>query len=69
MINKRGKHYYLWQKARKEFIKNNPDQVCSLCGAWASDVDHIKKRGSNPHLRYVQSNLRWLCRKCHIDVT
>lgn len=64
-MNKRGKHYYLWQKTRKEFIKLNPDNICAKCGGVATDVDHIKKRGSHPHLRYEQSNLQWLCRSCH----
>lgn len=66
-MNKRGKHYYLWQAARREFMKNNPDNVCIMCGGIASDVDHIKKRSTHPHLRYVQSNLQWLCRPCHTE--
>lgn len=64
-MRSRGKHYYLWQKARAEFVKNNPDKRCAHCGSIATDVDHIKKRGSHPELRYVQSNLQWLCRSCH----
>lgn len=64
-MKQRGKHYYLWQKARREFVKDNPEPICVLCGQIACDVDHIKKRSTNPELRYIQSNLQWLCRKCH----
>jgi 5-methylcytosine-specific restriction endonuclease McrA len=44
--------------------------ICELCGSWnGSDADHIKKKSSNPHLRYDESNKRILCRSCHIRVT
>jgi 5-methylcytosine-specific restriction endonuclease McrA len=66
-LNQRGKHYYKWQQARRVFVKENPDAVCSYCGGPAGDVDHIKKRSTHPHLRYDQANLQWLCRKHHIE--
>jgi thymidylate synthase (FAD) len=65
MIAKQGKHAKLWAQARRLFVKNNPDKICAHCGGWATDVDHIKKRSTHPELRYVQSNLQWLCRPCH----
>jgi len=64
-IKQRGKHYDLWQEARKIFVANNPDAKCSFCGNPATDVDHKIKRSVRPDLRYVQSNLQWLCRRCH----
>ena len=66
-LRQRGKHYYLWQEAREIFVKNNPDQVCTKCNGHATDVDHIKKRSTHPHLRYDQTNLQWLCRPCHSE--
>lgn len=66
MLKTRGKHAALWQKARREFVKNNPDAWCTFCGRPATDVDHIQKRSTQPHLRYVQSNLQWICRNCHM---
>lgn len=64
-MNRRGKHWYKWQETRKIFVKNNPDRICVACGQPASDVDHIKKRSTHPHLRYEQTNLQWMCRMCH----
>lgn len=29
------------------------------------DVDHIKKRGSHPELKYDLNNLQLMCRRCH----
>lgn len=42
-------------------------EKCAHCGRadLPLDVDHIKKRGSNPELKYELSNLQLLCRKCH----
>lgn len=64
-ISRQGKHYNLWQKTRREFIKRNPNNICDVCGGKATDIDHIKTRGSRPDLRYELSNLRWICRNCH----
>lgn len=29
------------------------------------DIDHIRKRGSSPQLKYDLKNLQLLCRSCH----
>jgi 5-methylcytosine-specific restriction endonuclease McrA len=73
MLKQRGKHYNLWVKARRIFVKNNPEAICAIklpgCSYFATDVDHILGRGSHPQLRYVQENLRWACRSCHSKKT
>jgi len=40
---------------------------CAMCGKTniPLDVDHIKKRGSHPELKYELTNLQLLCRSCH----
>ena len=43
---------------------------CVMCGSTDNlDVDHIKKRGSHPELKYSLENVRFLCRPCHIKIT
>lgn len=47
-------------------------RVCSMPGCTATtnlDVDHIKKRGSHPHLKMDVKNVRYLCRLHHIEET
>lgn len=42
-------------------------EQCNSCGRsdLPLDVDHIKKRGSRPDLKYDLNNLQLLCRSCH----
>lgn len=43
---------------------------CVNCGATSMlDVDHIKGRGSHPHLKMELTNVQYLCRNCHITKT
>ena len=65
-----------WNRVRREYIKKYPPNfqgyhVCSLCGKWVThiDIDHIQKRGSHPELISDFSNLRKVCRSCHIKIT
>lgn len=46
-------------------------RVCSVDGCQVTkvDVDHIKKRGSHPHLVMSLDNVRYLCRSHHIAIT
>lgn len=64
-IKQQGKHYRLWKAARALFVELNPEAKCAMCGGPATDVDHIIKRSVRPDLRYVMTNLQWLCRRCH----
>lgn len=71
-----GKQGLKWQRTRRAWFKENPPNYqgyyeCAICRKWIKnpDLDHIKKRGSHPQLRYELSNLRPLCRPCHIKVT
>ena len=50
-----------WLKLRKEFLSEYPD--CAICGAPATDVDHIipRVRGGSDDV----DNLESLCHACH----
>lgn len=43
--------------------------VCSAEGCYSSvvDVAHILGRGSHPHLKMELSNVKYLCRKHHLE--
>jgi 5-methylcytosine-specific restriction endonuclease McrA len=66
----------LWDRTRNEYLKLYPPNfegyhICSVCGKWVTqiDLDHIKKRGSHPELISDFTNLRKICRQCHIKIT
>lgn len=65
-MKSKGKYGLLWEKARNEWIRQNPPNhegyyTCWLCGSWVKaeemELDHIKSRTRASHLRFVQSNL------------
>lgn len=71
-----GKRGLQWQATRRKWLKLHPPNhqgywVCDICGVWTAqiDLDHIKKRGSHPELLNDLTNLRPLCRSCHIKET
>lgn len=73
-LPKPGKHTRKDKAENKKFVESQLNHqgyaICSCCGSWqGSDADHIKGKGSNPHLRYVTANKRVLCRDCHRNVT
>lgn len=75
-ISQQGKHARQWQVFRDKvaipYLDKKFGHVCSVAGCTETnhlDVDHIKSRGSAPHLRYDVKNLRYLCRKHHIERT
>lgn len=75
-IPQRGKEARLWETFRDKvaipYLDKKYGHVCSIpgCGrTTALDVDHIKKRGSHPGLKYDVKNLRYLCRPHHIEET
>lgn len=75
-IRQRGKQATRWETFRDEearpYLDRTYGHICSRDGCHVTvnlDVDHIKKRGSHPELRYELTNLRYLCRQHHIEET
>lgn len=75
-ISQRGKQARLWETFRDKvaipYLDKKYGHVCSIKGCTETknlDVDHIKKRGSHPHLKFDVKNLRYLCRPHHIQET
>ena len=75
-IKQQGKHAAKWKLFRDKvaipYLDNKFGHMCSVDGCSKTqslDVDHIKPRGSHPELRYVVTNLRFLCRPHHVEVT
>src|SRR5690349_16926757 len=71
-ITQRGKHYEEWvtfrDKVAKPYLDKKYGHVCAVKGCTETenlDVDHIKARGSHPHLRYQVTNMQYLCRPHH----
>lgn len=71
-ITQQGKHAKLWvtfrDKVAKPYLDKKYGHICSYKGCPVTtylDVDHIKGRGSNPHLRYDVKNMQYLCREHH----
>lgn len=59
---------YRWQKARKEFLANNP--LCAFCArdgeiTIASVVDHIEPHRGNQDLFWSPDNWQPLCKPHH----
>lgn len=71
-IRKQGKHAQLWKTFRDQVARPYLDKkyghICSVKGCIETenlDVDHIKNRGSHPHLRYDVKNTQYMCREHH----
>jgi hypothetical protein len=56
-----------WQKLRTRFLRAMPR--CRICGARATDVDHIVSLKRAPELRLDWTNLQPLCHACHSRIT
>ncbi len=52
-----------WSKVRARFLAKH--RACVMCGAAASQVDHIVPVRQRPDLRLAETNLRALCGPCH----
>lgn len=52
-----------WRKARKAWIIRHP--LCAICGAPATDVDHIIPHRGNRELFWDTGNWQSLCHECH----
>lgn len=73
-IRKKGKHtieYEEWRdNVARPYLDKTYGHKCAYCGTTKRlDVQHIKKRGSHPHLKMELSNIEYLCRSCHIRAT
>jgi 5-methylcytosine-specific restriction enzyme A len=61
----------VWQRLRVAFLKVNPTCTATLpstqkvCGAAATDVDHVLSPKTHPQLRLALGNLRPRCHGCH----
>jgi 5-methylcytosine-specific restriction protein A len=60
--NQRG-YDSAWAAVRRQYLGGHP--TCVVCGARATEVDHITSIREAPHLRLHWSNLRALCKPCH----
>ena len=52
-----------WRKARKAYIIRHP--LCAICGAPATDVDHIIPHRGDKELFWDSGNWQSLCHECH----
>ena len=75
MAGRYGKQLYsstAWRKMREEVLDENP--LCVFCQdkgmtVAADEVDHIVPLSDAPYRALDRSNLRGLCRPCHIAHT
>lgn len=75
-ITKRGKRQVEYEQWRDQeaipYLDKNYGHVCAVTNCFETehlDVDHIQKRGSHPELKMELTNVRFLCRKHHINIT
>jgi 5-methylcytosine-specific restriction endonuclease McrA len=52
-----------WRKAKAQFLAEHP--ACSMCGARAAVVDHIRPHRGDQSLFWDRSNWQALCAHCH----
>lgn len=65
MFTKR--HWWSWYKLRKKFLQKN--NKCSCCGTIRRlQVHHIKPVHLFPDKELEYSNLKTLCKRCHLFV-
>lgn len=70
-IRKIGKQGKKWLAFRRKFLMKRAEWwggwTCEHCGRECLyvEVDHIKKRSTNPELKYDETNLAILCKNCH----
>lgn len=72
-IGKRTLKYEEWKHSTaKPHLDATYGHICSYEGCKETknlDIDHILKRGSHPQLKMSLSNVRYLCRRHHQEVT
>lgn len=67
-IGKQGKEYIEFRNnIAYPYLVSKYGERCNNCGKTGVplDVDHIKKRGSHPDMKYNLKNLALMCRPCH----
>ena len=52
-----------FRSARSDFMAEHP--FCQICGARATDLDHIKPHKGDPDLFWEVDNWQALCASCH----
>ena len=74
-IKQRGKGYDKYELFKHTvaipYLDATFGRKCQVCGTSQNnlDINHIKKRGSHPELKYELTNLEYVCRKCHVAIT
>lgn len=71
-MGRRGMEYKEWRdNVAIPYLDTTFGRKCSVegCKNTNLDVDHILKRGSHPELKMDLSNVRYLCRTHHREVT
>ena len=68
---KKSKEYDDWRiNVAIPYLDKQYGHRCAICGVDGKlDIDHIQKRGSHPELKMQITNVRYLCRNCHIKET
>ncbi len=56
-----------YQKARRQYLAANP--WCAMCGAIATDLDHIIPHRGDLRLFWDMNNWQGLCKSCHSKKT
>lgn len=56
-----------WVRARKAYIIRHP--LCAICGAPATDVDHIRPHKGDKKIFWDSTNWQPLCHSCHAKKT
>ena len=73
-IKKAGKQHRNWSTFRRQFMATHPPNSdglyrCYLCLMLYPQeeitLDHVIPRSGAPHLRYVESNIRYACGRCN----
>ncbi len=75
-LKTRGKRTLIYEEWRDNIAIPHLDKTyghrCSYDGCNETknlDVDHILKRGSHPKLKMELTNVRWMCRPHHMEIT
>ena len=65
--SKGGVYNSRWARASKAFLAEHP--VCAVCGAPATEVDHIIPHKKDMDLFWDSNNWQALCHSCHSKKT
>ena len=74
-LPKTGKEFSRYEHWKKTvavpYLDAHYGHVCTImgCSDTKVDIDHIKTRGGHPELKYNLTNIRYLCRQHHRQIT